>query len=610
MKGIWFHIVGITCIIWFLIRVVPAPHRYQYPCQQMSITVAMGYVAFWSLIFTGLTHWVKQVKHKTTGVIPAIVVCFILIFSISGMVFANNYSVGVNNTFDWDPIPKEPIGTPFGAFPGRVVWVWNPDATEKNLEGFWWETQNNDQDAIDEMYSQGLQGFSSVPDDFKSWEAVFQYFNEVHGKGKIGYQPGEKIAIKINMNNGYYNEYDYKLKDIDANPYVVKGLLRQLINVVGVAQEDIVVFDASRKLMNWFYNRVYYETYPADPLVPEFPNVHFLDSTGGAEGRQQVVASNEKVYFAEGECTYRTLPTCVTEAEYLINMPIVKRHVADRVTLAGKNWFGAWVEDVVSIHEYHTIGYTAMGNPAPQVDLLAHEELGGKTLLLIGDGTYCSRYNNAPISHFQMYPFNDDYMNSLFFSQDAVALDSVMYDFLYADGTGPSERAQNYIHQAAQPNADTYDPEGEGIFLSESLGVHEHWDTSYMIFSSQRYSGLDNDGIDYIAIGEEHASPSISIMQPREKTLYLFGKNMKYMLNVEHAVLIGKINVQTQINGMTDTVEKVEFYIDEQLQSTDSEEPYEWLWNQPSFSRHILKVISYAFSGNTTTDELVVWKIF
>ena len=133
-------------------------------------------------------------------------------------------------------------------------------------------------------------------------------------KNSMPYQPGEKIAIKINMNNGYFEPYDSEINDIDANPYVVKGLLRQLIDIVGVAQDDIYVFDASRKLMDWFYDRVYYEEYPASPLIPEFPDVHFVDSDGGAVGREQVMASTERVYFAAGSCPYRTLPTVITEA--------------------------------------------------------------------------------------------------------------------------------------------------------------------------------------------------------------------------------------------------------------------------------------------------------
>ena len=131
----------------------------------------------------------------------------------------------------------------------------------------------------------------------------FRYFNQVHGNGNVSYQPGEKIAIKLNFNNalgGIGDPYVKEDNDRDASPYVVKALLRQLVNVVGVAQEDITLFDASRPIPNWFYNRVYYETYPADPLVEEFSHIHYVDSTGGATGREQVIPSSTKMYFSDG----------------------------------------------------------------------------------------------------------------------------------------------------------------------------------------------------------------------------------------------------------------------------------------------------------------------
>ena len=45
-KGIMFHVIGIISFIWFIIRVLPAPHRSQYPCQQMAMPIAFGYIAF------------------------------------------------------------------------------------------------------------------------------------------------------------------------------------------------------------------------------------------------------------------------------------------------------------------------------------------------------------------------------------------------------------------------------------------------------------------------------------------------------------------------------------------------------------------------------------
>jgi len=614
-KGLWFHLIGIGALIWFLVRVVPAPHRAKYPCQQASLAIAVGYMAFWTGLFYVLVRWFRASRNKISKAVPSLFVIFLLMFSVSGMVFATQYyaqqtTMELSTTgFLWTPIPNEPIGTPKGANPGRVVWVWDPDATEKELTGFWWQTENNNQTVLDTMMADGLRRLAGTTTDTDAWDVLFHYFNTVHGNGDHGYQPGETIAIKINMNNGYFEDYTNEIDDVDANPFVVKALLRQLVNVAGVPQENIVVFDSSRKLMNWFYNRVYYVTYPADVLVPEFPGVHFVDSTGGETGREKVVASTEKVYFADGTCEYRTLPTVVTNATYLINMPITKRHAGDRVTLAGKNLFGTWVEPVVDVHEYNEIGYSQMGNPAPQVDLLGHQQLGLKTLLLIGDGTYACRYGNSDISKFQMYPFNNDWMSSLFFSQDAVAVDSVMYDFLYSEGTGPSEGAQNYIHQAAEPSANVYDPEHDGIFLSDSLGVHEHWNEQVDIFSLERYVGPSENGIDYIALGEEHAAPAITITKPLEKTLYLFGKELKFMPYMPNAIVIGGITVETVVHDQNIGVEKVEFYLDDKLQTTDTEAPYTWSWKRPSLFTHTISCVITLNNQQTMSDSMTAWKI-
>ena len=608
-KGIWFHAAGIIAIIWFLIRVVPAPQRARYPCQQVAISVSLGYIAFWSVLFTGLVVWMRTVKTRYAKTIPTLAAGFIVLFTITGAVFATNYFQSEQPAAtSWDPIPKEPMGVGTGVSPGRVVWVWNPNATEEELQGYWWEQENNNQDVIDQMFSIGVQEFTGTSTDAEAWDAIFSYFNEVHGHGNVGYQPGEKIAIKMNLNNalgGVGDPYPKEDNDRDASPYVVKALLHQLVNVIGVAQQDITVFDASRPITNCLYNRIYYENYPADPLVEEFSQIHYVDSLGGATGREQVVPSLTKMYFSDG--VVRTLPTCVVEAKYLINMPLLKRHpINTGVTLSGKNFFGSFIEPVSDIHSYHISGLT-MGNAAPQVDLFAYEHLGGKTLLYLGDGTFATKVDHRTIAKFLMYPFTDDWTNSLFFSQDPVAIDSVMYDFLLTEGTNPIEGAQNYLHQSAVPAPNVYDPEHDGMYLSTSLGVHEHWDRAVNIFSVDRYSGPTGNGIDYRTSGEEYVRPGVVFSTPLEKHLYLFGTDKGAL---PFTMILGKIDVEAQVNSDAGTVQKIEFYKDNILQFTDTEAPYIWTWNKLSFFRHTIKIIAYYDSINSTSNQITVWKLF
>ncbi|MBU0498425.1 MAG: DUF362 domain-containing protein, partial [Candidatus Thermoplasmatota archaeon] len=422
--------------------------------------------------------------------------------------------------------------------------------------------------------------------------------------------PGEKIAIKINLNNQYDAVFDPYLKEDnerDASPYVIKTLLRHLTNSVGVPQEDITIYDASRKMGNWFYNRVYYQDYPTIPLIPEFPDIHYVDKAGGAPGREQVQPSTELIYLADDTGLTRTLPTCVVEADYLINIPILKMHPINHgVTLSGKNFFGTWIEPVVNVHTYYINGLT-MDNPTPQTDLFAHKDVGGKTLLYIGDGLFSTLIDHATIAKYHMYPFNNDWTNSLFFAQDPIALDSVMYDFLYTEGAYPIEGSQNYLHQSANPLPNTYDPENDGIYLSDSLGVHEHWNTTYSIFSTDRYVGPDHNGIDYVSLGSEHAQPAVIITTPKEHYLYVFGSERR-PLNIPLTLIIGPITITAEVNGLEQPLDHLEFYLDNQLMKNTTIAPYIWKWNSLSVWRHQLTIKAYPLTGEPLHTTQQLWK--
>jgi hypothetical protein len=608
-KGIWFHLIGIISVIWFAIRVLPAPHRSQYPCQQVGIPIALGYITFWSVLIFGFITWVKSVQRKTIAVAPALLMVFILLFSITGFGFATVSYPGSLSYQSWDFTPNQPMGSPTGMFPGRVVWIWDPNATETNLDGYWWEPQNNDPDVINTMFSQGLKVYTNTSSEKEAWDLLFTHFNIYNDRGTSGYNPGEKIAIKVNLNNCWnYLNYidDYKTRDNerDAHPELVKIVLNHLINIIGVAPSMITVYDASRPMPDWFFN----------PVSSAFPDVIYVDNVG-KDGRTIVQSSSTKFYFSDG--VIRTLPTCVTEADYLINMPIMKQHPINHgVTLSGKNLFGTFIEPVWDIHPYHESGQI-VGNPAPQVDLFASEDLGGKTLLYIGDGLYSTLYDHRTIFHFQMEPFFDDWTNSLFISQDPIAIDSVMYDFLHTEGPIPIEGSQNYLHQSAVPDQNVYDPENDDIFLSESIGVHEHWNTSVPIFRSERYVGVAQNGIDFIILSDQtEPSTSITIEKPAYQHLYIQDIAQNFTIlwmdfyTFPTTIVVGPITIKTVTSPIYHMIDHVDFSIDGTIQYSDEEPTYEWIWDTVTFGYHQLTVTASYNDEVLCSAERTILKIF
>jgi hypothetical protein len=126
------------------------------------------------------------------------------------------------------------------------------------------------------------------------------------------------------------------------------------------------------------------------------------------------------------------------------------------------------------------------------------------------------------------------------------------------------------------------------------------------IFSSDRYSGLAGNGIDYCACGVRYAHLGIVITNPQEKHLYIFRKNKGAF---PLTLIIGKITVEAHVNGDAGTVQKVEFYVDNHLQSTVTETPYTWSWSRLSIFKHTIKIVAYYDSMNTTSNQMIVWKV-
>jgi hypothetical protein len=491
-----FPLAGLFAFLWFLIRVVPKPSRASYPCQRAAAPLACGFIVWVLGTLGSVAAWrrARRLFHQSRYVAGA---CCLAV-AVAAILWP--LSVTSERLSQAAPfVPVDPANTPIGVgkgiHPGRVVWVYDPNLCDRQgSSGRWWTDQRTDPNVADRMMSRALRELTGIDDEAGAWDALFRQFNLTHHGEETPYQSGEKIAIKVN--NIFSRSYAWSSSQStnSPSPQMLHALLWQLVVVAGVPDSDIAVYDC-----------IFYHGDPVyDYCHADFPGVRFAegdatDRSGYESGpgpnpgrREKVVADpNARVYYGDPNLVpdsgLTCLPTVVSEARYMINICLPRPHTdLAGVTLCAKNLFGSvwhpthwsqyhgwnpeFMHAAVAAYDF-TGGIKArpMGSYNALVDLLGHEKLGGKTLLFFAESLR-NRYHSAP--------FNGGLSCSLFVSQDGVAIDSVLVDFLRSEGGVPGGAIDNYLHEAAladhPPSGTVYDPENDGTPL-ESLGVHEHW---------------------------------------------------------------------------------------------------------------------------------------
>jgi len=315
---------------------------------------------------------------------------------------------------------------------------------------------------------------------FNALGSNFLSHNDAKGN-KQSYRKGEKIAIKINLNgtSEYSEDHSGETHTGYTNPVLLRELIASLIKNGGVAPKDIIVYDVSR-------------------IIPDYM-IAFC-SAGHLKGAHFVGRNNcEADYNAPLQWStaftdnISYFPTCLTQASYLINLAQLRGH-SWGVSLCAKNHFGSFVNNNyvsppvgANLHPFMTD--KAMDEYMPHVDLIANQQLGGKTMLYMLDAFICPPSEVAAVTQenaiWKQVPFNGSYTSSLFLSQDPVAIDSVGMDFLMNEPTILSENPavarhpeiECYLHEAGQvamaPSGIIY-KDGTGATVT-NLGVHDHW---------------------------------------------------------------------------------------------------------------------------------------
>ena len=468
-----YIVVSLLATLWFLIRVIPKPARATYPCMQVAAPVMSGFVV-WILSLTGATMAFRNAKRKLRMANRAGAVVFIFLGIIAGSVFLaqNAKPTKASGLTIWYK-PNMPLGVAGGMHPGRVAWGHNPGiATWDGKTGFWWEDRFNDQPGTDRLFSQTLFTLTGIRDEGQSWDALFRFFNRKTRNLDAGYIPGEKIAIKVNLNNTHSHE---NTNEINANPQLILSLLKSLVDTAGIRQQDITVTDPSRFLTDNIYDKCH----------AAFPDVKYVDHNGGDGRLRATFVADAIPYSVDNGKVATGLASCMVGADYIIDLALMKGHVSQGVTLCAKNFFGCTSIEDDWHKNAHSAGFSqnreGLRTYSVFSDYLGHKDLGGKTMLFLIDGIYSNKFvDRVPAFKWSLTPFNGDWPCSLFASQDGVAIDAVVLDFVLAEWPDAPDLMYSdyYLEESAlaadPPSGTVYDPERDGTRLT-SLGVTEHW---------------------------------------------------------------------------------------------------------------------------------------
>jgi hypothetical protein len=582
-------LIGFLSLIWILLRVLPKSSRVNYPCIKIAAPFASVFIAWFSgAILSGLALLKARQWYNSSERIIATTFAFMAIGSL--LVLFGQGDQARSSLTQAQHEANQPMGEARGIHPGRVVWVYNPDATNENCNpGLynhgWFLNENNDQEVIDGMLSSGIRQLTGSDTDSLAWVEIFKYFNQTHGRDPNSYQAGEKIFIKINATSswgGNYNTSDLsKLNNStygvsETSPQLVFSVLKQLVNVVGVQEQNIYVGDPMRHIYKHSY----------DLWHGTFPNIHYLDHDGYTNlGREKVVeGSTAIIYYSDrgkvlregklSDATYGkpiysdSLYTIFETADYLINIPTLKGHKRAGITAFAKNHFGSQIRagaghlhnGLVAPEEELVPRRGGYGLYRVQVDLMGSKFLEGKSLFLLLDALWTSDWEIHDPVKWMMAPFDNDWTSSIFLSQDPVAIESVGFDFLRSEFTAERgletrpqmEGVDDYLHQAADstnwPDSIWYDPENDGIVL-HSLGVHEHWnDPIHKQYTRDLNTG---DGIELIQIvptlisGEQRSGlPGLFHLLPNHPNPFNASTIIHYQLAEESVVVLTIFDIQ------------------------------------------------------------------
>ncbi len=329
-----------------------------------------------------------------------------------------------NATMPWDYTANAPWDHTVEPNPEKGI-------TEKTAERYF---DYINEDIVAEMLNKGLLELTGADSSREAWKDLLP-----------GFSISDKITLKVNLNNATYDP-DLTNNRMDQTMPLVNSVLSHLVRVMKVPENQITITDAKR----WIH-----------PVIIKgrcrFPGVQWIDST--VEDRWD---PSESVVFSKHQPKpggdFR-MPKSYTQADHIINLCLMKNHGCG-ITGAMKNHFGS-IPSPKFLHE-------GLGFKGYIADLCNTKSIREKVRINIADALFANWHNNVWAPR-PWNTFPEPSPNSLLFSTDPVALDSVMLDHITKEIETQGDNAPQWVRDCVK-NHDFL----EYAMEHYGLGIHEH----------------------------------------------------------------------------------------------------------------------------------------
>jgi hypothetical protein len=129
-------LAGFAACLWYLLRVIPKPSRAAYPCQRAAASIGTGFLTYCAAL-AGYAFSSVKAKSLFRKNRPFLAGLCVAASVVSLCVFVANDSRPA--------AAASPAGAGKGIFPGRVAWVYNPNAAKWTGAGNYWDAAVNPQ---------------------------------------------------------------------------------------------------------------------------------------------------------------------------------------------------------------------------------------------------------------------------------------------------------------------------------------------------------------------------------------------------------------------------------------------------------------------------------